>query len=490
MTKVMEGYFFLCSRKSIAMRLDEKLQEYSKKDYYPFHMPGHKRRVFPLKGENPFAIDITEIDGFDNLHHAEGILKEAQDRAAKIFRTERSFYSVNGSTAALLAAISAALPRGASILIGRNAHKAVYHGIYLRGLKSHYIYPKEEKRYGLNGGIDPKEVEKALKSNPEIGAVLITSPTYDGVVSDIKAIGEITKKYQKILIVDEAHGAHFSLAKKAPVSACNLGADLVIQSLHKTLPALTQTALLHSLSKKVSKDKIQYFMSIYQTSSPSYLLMASMDACLSWIEDRGQISFGEYYLNLDWFRQDLKDLKKIKLVGREVLGESDIYDYDESKVVLSLKETSFSGPDLSSILLKDYHIQVEMAAKDYVILLTGVGDDKEGFKRAVKALKQIDKAMEKRKKVEIGIEQEKPLSVKTIEDAMEDEAEKIPLRQSAGYISQEFIYAYPPGIPLLVPGEKITERLIKEVEEKIKLGLDIQGLKDYNNDYILVLKER
>lgn len=472
------------------MRLDEKLKEYSKKDVYPFHMPGHKRRLFPMETENFMKMDITEIEGFDNLHHARGILKEAQIRAARLFKARTSFYCINGSSAALLAAISASLPRGGTLLVARNCHKSVYHGIYLRGLRCSYLYPKREKRYGLNGGICPEDVEDAIKKNPQIGAVLITSPTYDGVISDIEAIGKITKKYQKILIVDEAHGAHFSLSEYSPLSAGELGADLLVKSIHKTLPSMTQTALLCRISDKISEERLQYFMSVYQTSSPSYLLMASMDACIGWIEDKGEKAFKEFYKNLREFRLRLGQLKHIKLVGKEIIKKSAVCDYDESKVVLSLRKSNLSGPQLAEILIKDYHICPEMAAQDYLLLLTSVADDKEGFLRAAEALKKIDQDMERGESKALPLKEERPVCKRTIEEAVEEEGEKIPFNKAAGRISKEFIYAYPPGTPLLVPGEEITERLIKEVEEKIKLGLDMEGLRDYNNEYIFVLKER
>ena len=247
-------------------KLYRKLEEYSRSDYYPFHMPGHKRNPASVRGEFPLERDITEIEGFDNLHHPEDLLLEAQQNVAKLYGTRESFYSVNGSTAALLAAISAAVPRNGQILVARNCHKAVYHAIYLRNLKPAYIYPQMDSEWWINGGIFPDKVERCLAENPEIQAVLITSPTYDGVVSDVKEIAEIAHKYGVPLIVDEAHGAHFHFSNYFPASAAELGADLVIQSFHKTLPAMTQTAVLHNCSDRVDSRLIRRFMGIYQTS--------------------------------------------------------------------------------------------------------------------------------------------------------------------------------------------------------------------------------
>ena len=214
-------------------RLYKKLESYGQSDYYPFHMPGHKRNRASSADDFLFERDITEISGFDNLHHAEGILKEAQEYAAQIYGTKKCFFSVNGSTAALLAAVSASVNKGGKILVARNCHKAVYHALYLRELQPVYIYPHEDQRLGINGGISPERVERYLEENTDVQALLLTSPTYDGVVSDIKTIAEVVHRHKIPLIVDEAHGAHFHYSKYFPVSAADLGADIVIQSFHK-----------------------------------------------------------------------------------------------------------------------------------------------------------------------------------------------------------------------------------------------------------------
>ena len=241
-------------------RLYKKLESYGQSDYYPFHMPGHKRNRASSADDFLFERDITEISGFDNLHHAEGILKEAQEYAAQIYGTKKCFFSVNGSTAALLAAVSASVNKGGKILVARNCHKAVYHALYLRELQPVYIYPHEDQRLGINGGISPERVERYLEEHPEVEAVLITSPTYDGIVSNVEKIAEIAHRHEVLLIVDEAHGAHFRFSEYFPVSAADLGADIVIQSFHKTLPSMTQTAVLHVCSDRVDVEKVKQFM--------------------------------------------------------------------------------------------------------------------------------------------------------------------------------------------------------------------------------------
>ena len=232
--------------------LYDKLKEYSKSDFYPFHMPGHKRNVNLIKEQYGIDIDITEIDGFDMLYEADDVLKDAMERAKKFWGTEKTYFLVNGSTVGILTAMHSCLTQGDRIIIGRNCHKAVYNASELLKLNNTYLYPKYIPKYGINGGYSAKELENLFEKNSNIKAVVITSPTYDGIVSDIKTLADITHKNGAVLIVDEAHGAHFGISDKFPKPAYDMGADLVIESMHKTLPTFTQTALLH-LSKEGKK---------------------------------------------------------------------------------------------------------------------------------------------------------------------------------------------------------------------------------------------
>ena len=552
------------------MWLDEALYEYSEKDYYPFHMPGHKREFGPETLKNPYKVDITEIDGFDNLHHAEGILLEAQRRAASLYGASESWYLVNGSTAGILSAVSACTSRGGEILMARNCHKAAYHAAYLRGLKTHYLFPQADRTVGLNGGISPEDVTDMLEMHSGIQAVLITSPTYDGVVSDVKKIAEVAHAYHVPLIVDEAHGAHFPFSEAFPVSATACGADVVIHSLHKTLPSLTQTALLHRNSERVSADKLRHFLGIYQSSSPSYLFMAGMDACLRLMQGEGRALFDEYTIRLGDCRERLAGLKNLHLLEKgEITGLGFVYDLDESKMVVSTANTSIDGAKLHEILLERYHLQMEMAASQYVIALTSVMDTEEGFARLEKALLEIDKELEgargpearqclKGSKESISGEDWQCLgsskesasdearqclksskesapgearqclgsskestsgeawqslqigrestpgkaglyfenlrdyisgeACTAIAEAVEGVQEEIDLEGSEGRISSEYAYLYPPGIPFLVPGERISSHILDQLRVWKQQGLDIQGLSDYTLKKIHVLK--
>jgi arginine decarboxylase len=450
-------------------------------------MPGHKRNLASSAGKFPFERDITEISGFDNLHHAEGILKEAQENAAQLYGTRRCFFSVNGSTAALLSAISACVSKGGSILVARNCHKAVYHALYLRELQPVYIYPHEDSRLGINGGISPSCVERYLEEHPEVEAVLITSPTYDGIVSNVEKIAEIAHRHEVPLIVDEAHGAHFRFSEYFPVSAADLGADIVIQSFHKTLPSMTQTAVLHVCSDRVDVEKVKQFMAIYQTSSPSYILMASIDACVDKMQKDGQQMFREFTFQLEKARQRLSQCQKIQLVQPGMLDSTDVFDYDRSKLLFSTVGTSMNGHELHARLRDEFHIEMEMEAENYVLGIAAVGDTEEGFERLCSAIEKIDAETET--ETDAGQERisyAKMKQVLSIAQAMDAQQRRFPLEESIGKISGEFAYLYPPGIPILVPGEQISGHLVRNVRRYMEQGLEVQGLSDSTCETICV----
>lgn len=488
--------------------LYEKLKIYGKSDAYPFHMPGHKRNTKLMKELMdrdqlflPYEIDITEIDGFDNLHHAEGILLEAQKRAAALYGAGQSFYLINGSTCGLLASIFACTDQHGKILMARNCHKAVYHAVELRELQTIYLYPQkyqikdpQEKniwtgKSEINGVISPKDVENTLRENKDIQAVVITSPTYDGIVSDVEAIAQIVHKYEKILIVDEAHGAHFGFHPYFPENSLKKGADLVIHSLHKTLPSMTQTALLH-VNKEAEKltEQVKKYLDIFETSSPSYVFMAGMDQCVQLIKERGDELFEAYAEKLEQFREEIKDVPHIHLLPLQNHEKM-----DSGKLIIAAD--GMNGQELADLLRKGYQLEMEMAAAGYVIALTSIADTQEGFDRLKNALIHISKTIstsfveitEKNERMSRE-EFQQPEQLLTISEADKCEKEIVTLAESKDRVCGEYIYLYPPGIPLVLPGERMTDRLITEIQNYQSMGLEIQGIKDYEGKRIEVLK--
>lgn len=457
--------------------LYQQLISYGESDVYPFHMPGHKRRALPFP--NPYTIDITEIDGFDNLHHAGGLIREAEERAAKLYGADRSYYLVNGSTCGLLAAICAAARRGDKVLAARNCHKAVYHAVSMQGLSVEFLYPAIT-RGDLQGQITAAQVEEALTKHPDIAVVILTSPTYEGIVSDVAAIAACCHAHGAALIVDEAHGAHFGFGAGFPENAVRLGADAVIMSLHKTLPSFTQTALLHCNGGRIDTERVARYLGVYETSSPSYLFMAGMDACIDLIREQGAELFAQYRRRLDAFYRDTADLAQLHVMRREDLCKEEAYDWDDSK--LMIYAGTMGGEALHQELLGHYHLQMEMVSADYVLGMTSLMDTDEGMRRLVTALHEID---EKNRKTDLGGEvpeagftarmyRENPRRMQ-IYQALDLPYREVPFDEAVGKMAADYVYLYPPGIPLIVPGEIITEEFIRHIRECRERKLNVEG---------------
>ena len=479
----------------------QQLISYGESDVYPFHMPGHKRRALPFP--NPYTIDITEIDGFDNLHHAEGLIREAEERAAKLYGADRSYYLVNGSTCGLLAAICAAARRGDKVLAARNCHKAVYHAISMQGLSAEFLYPAIT-RGDLQGQITAAQVEEALTKHPDIAVVILTSPTYEGIVSDVAAIAACCHAHGAALIVDEAHGAHFGFGAGFPENAVRLGADAVIMSLHKTLPSFTQTALLHCNGTRIDPGRVARYLGVYETSSPSYLFMAGMDACIDLIREQGAELFAEYRRRLDAFYRDTADLAQLHVMRREDLCKEEAYDWDDSKLIIYAG--AMGGEALHQQLLGHYHLQMEMVSADYVLGMTSLMDTDEGMRRLVTALHEIDEKNgqlvtalhetdEKNGRLDAALREtdekngrlnaaeagftarmyrENPRRMQ-IYQALDLPYREVPLDEAVGKMSADYVYLYPPGIPLIVPGEVITEEFIRHIRECRERKLNVEG---------------
>jgi len=467
-------------------KLEEKLENYFDENYLPMHMPGHKRNIKLLGEKLPYKIDITEIEGFDDLHHPEGIIKEIEEKAKKIYKSKKSFILVNGSTCGILAGIRSVVNYGDKVLVARNSHKSVYNAIEINCLNPIYVLPKIDK-YGINKNIKADDIENILEKNKDIKLVIITSPTYEGVLSDVKSIVNIAHKYKVPVLVDEAHGTHLSFMENSNFEALNCGADIVIQSLHKTLPALTGTAILHIKGDLVKEEDVRRELSIFETSSPSYILMSSIDECLDLIERNGEKLFLDYQENLKYFYNEAKALKKLKVLGNELL-EKNLYDF--GKIVVITKNTNITGKELSDILRKDYKIEVEMSSNYYIIAMTSICDSKESFERLLNALKEIDLKLEEVEDNTVSYKIQLPKKEMTINEALESKNFKLEnYKNLEGKISKEYIFAYPPGIPIITPGEVFDKNIINIIESYIKSNIElISTFNKFPNIKIVVKK--
>lgn len=471
--------------------LYEQLEQYKYKDIYPFHMPGHKRQAGFIDFSDAVSTDITEIEGFDNLHHACGVISNAQKRAARLYGAEETHFLVNGSSAGILAAVLGSVNQGKRLLMARNCHKSVYHAVLLGRLEPIYIYPHLNQKYGIYESIDPNAVRQFLEHNKDIGAVIITSPTYEGVVSDIASISELVHSYGIPLIVDEAHGAHFGFCKAFPESAVRLGADIVIQSVHKTLPSLTQTALLHINGSIVNRASVAMYLNILQTSSPSYLLMSSIDQCMALLEERGKELFDSYVCNLSQFYEKVGKLDKICLLRGTKWAEVGVYEYDMSKIVIFTEPVSACGKSFYDILLNIYKIQMEMVSRDYVLGMTSLCDTQEGFERLYEALDGLNEAdMGSFKKYGRSRWPACRSPKVSLYEAVCAKAEAAAFTEASGRISADFAYIYPPGVPFLTPGEEITDEHLELMRNQRAEGLSIEGVADTALNTLRVLREK
>lgn len=467
------------------------LVEYKNEGILRLHMPGHKGktneyRLLEIIKENLYSIDLTEVDGTDNLHNATSIIKESQEMSSNIFKCEKSFYLVNGSTSGIYSMILSCVNKGDKILVQRNCHKSVFMAAFLGELNIEYINPTISKEFLFGASLDINEVKKVIEKNQDAKAIILTSPSYYGTCIDINSISKFAKKFNMLLLVDSAHGAHFAFSKDLPESAISSGADMEVISVHKTLPSLTQTGVLNVSSECINKidiNKLRFMLSIYQSSSPSYVFMASIEASIVLMKSNGE----ELIKNLISFINDLKIKLKnsefYNILDKSSVGKDSIFDIDETRLIISSK---IGGKELSNVLRGKYKIQVEMADSNNIVIIGSVFDTFDDYERLYKALVEIEKEYN----TEGCIENSSILDYSykvclNISEAYSSAKESILIESSEGRACGEIITPYPPGIPLLVPGEIITMDKIKCINKCKELGIEIDGVEE---EHIKVIK--
>lgn len=435
----------------------------------PMHMPGHKRNtaLAPYLAKLSADCDMTEIEGLDNLHDAEGILREGMEKTSSLWGSRRAFWLVNGSTCGILAGIWAAVPEGGKVIVARNCHHSVYNGLLLRHADAVYLMPDIDAHTGIFDALKPESIAAALDQNPDTKLVVLTSPTYEGVISDIEAICRIAHEKAIPVLVDEAHGSHLGFGCGFPKGAISCGADIVIHSLHKTLPSLTQTAVLHLSGKLIGNHDVEKALSIFETSSPSYLLMASISGCTALMEEKRKELLQLWQTNLQQFYYKTKDLQNLYFFDS-------FRPRDPSKLVICTNRTNISGAQLAELLRRNYHIEIEMVSMHYIVAMTGMGDTTESIQTFADALTAIDTTAYQDIKA--------PLTPPLIPrqamphgEAIKRRHEPVALSQAAGRVSAETVFAYPPGIPLLLPGEVITLSTIRLFQQYEAYGIRLKS---------------
>ncbi len=443
------------------LSLNELLNAYSLSGAYPMHMPGHKRNGSLLGAELPYRLDITEIPGFDNLQSPEGVLKSTAELAARLYGAERAYLSVNGSTGAILAAVRACAKPYDQVIVARNCHKSVYSAMEIGLLKPSFIAPDVDPDTGIARSVEPAQVREALKANPGAKLVVVTSPTYEGVLSDIRGIAEAAHESGIPLLVDSAHGAHLGFSPFFGESAVQAGADLTVVSLHKTLPALTQSALLLSRGGLTDEAALHNAVNAFQTSSPSYVLLASIDACLRLLETQGGRLFADYERRLKRFRDKMGRLRRLRLYGLKGDGPRPYYGLDPGKLAIATNAADITGPELAELLRGEYKIETEMAAPEYALAMTSLCDTDEGFELLSEALLKIDAGLKEGSARSMPERPALPQRAAFPYELAGEEGEPVELCRCAGRVSMEYVWAYPPGVPLIAPGEIVPDWLAK-----------------------------
>lgn len=433
------------------------LKEYHNAGSVRMHMPGHKQ-----KGEgDPLwqaisSLDVTEVLDFDDLHAPQGILKEAMERAANLWGAKESYFLVGSATSGILAGIAAGLSgRGKEILLARNCHKSVYHACELMQAKPRYLLPPWDRRQGVFGSVSPQSVEEALEQYPRVAMVVIVSPTYEGVISDVAGIARVCRERGVLLMVDEAHGAHLDLWDVFAGGAVKAGADLVVQSLHKTLPALTQTAVLHRCSSRVDENELRRRLQMFQSSSPSYLLMAAMDRCVGQMERDGREILRRWQENVRLLRKELSSLQAITLLE----PTREMFSLDPTKITLQSRDPRCSGKSLEQALAQR-GVVAEMSLWQNCLLYTGAMTDGEDVERTAKALRELDALL---REGEVSLFSYcAALPQKSTEPffALTLPREQVDVSLAEGRICCDYLWAYPPGIPLICPGEVFSREIL------------------------------
>lgn len=463
-----------------------------------FHIPGHKKgqgmdpAFREFVGDNVLSIDLINIAPLDDLHSPKAAIKEAQELAAQAFGADYTFFSVQGTSGAIMAMIMSVVGPGDKILVPRNVHKSTMSAIILSGAIPIFIYPEVDEEYGITHGISAESVEKAIETYPDAKAVLVINPTYFGFAADLKRIVDIAHTSNIPVIVDEAHGIHLKFHDELPISAMEAGADMAATSVHKLGGSLTQSSVLNVREGLVSVSRVQSVLSMLQTTSTSYPLLASLDCARRQLAVHGYDLIDQAIRLAKEARKRINKIPHLKVAGREKLHSSATFDMDQTKLLISVKDLGITGHQAEEWLRQNANIEVELSDLYNILCLVTLGDTKKEINLLINALQRMSQTFDSEacvKETEVNVP-DIPALAMTPRDAFYSSTEVIPFKDSAGYICAEFIMVYPPGIPIFIPGEVITEENIKYIQMNIEAGLPVQGPEDASLQTIRVIKER
>jgi arginine decarboxylase len=481
------------------MRLDQKrtplfdaVKKYVDSNVIPFHVPGHKhgrgiKELADYIGERVLQMDANGMEDLDYVNSPTGVIFEAQKLMSQAFSAEEAFFLVNGTTAGVQAMMMCACRPGDKIIIPRNAHKSTIGGIILSGAIPVYVQPEINERLGIAMGVTEESVKKAIRENPHSKAIFAINPTYYGATSNLKSIVRIARRHEMAVLVDEAHGAHMSFHDDFPLTAMEVGADMSAASLHKTAGSMTQSSVLLLRSNIISSDKVKEVLGLSYTTSASYILMCSLDVARKQLATRGSEML-EQTLNLArWARNEINKIEGLYAFGKELVGTPGCFDFDETKLGINVRGLGYTGYQMEAKLRRDYNIQIELSDLYNILAIVSIGDRKEDIEALVNALKDIASKTEVVEYKNATIIPQNPKMIVSPRDAFYSPKKAVPLEESAGEISGEIVMAYPPGIPVICMGERITKDVIDYIRILKEEKCELQGTADPFVEFIRVL---
>lgn len=471
----------------------EALLKHKSMRVVPFDVPGHKQgrgnpELREFLGEKCLSVDVNAMKPLDNLGHPVSVIKEAEELAADAFGAYHAFFMVNGTTSAVQAMIMSVCKQGDKIIMPRNVHKSAINALIICGAIPVYVNPGVNKKLGIPLGMSIEEVKRAIKQNPEAKAIFINNPTYYGVCSDLRTITELAHQHNMVVLVDEAHGTHFYFGNAMPVSAMAAGADMAAVSMHKTGGSLSQSSFL-LIGNRLSTGHVRQIINLTQTTSGSYLLLSSLDISRRNLALDGKNIFAKATELAEYGREEINKIGGYHAFSSELINGDSVFDFDRTKLSVHTRAIGLAGVEVYDILRDDYHIQIEFGDIGNILAIISVGDRALALERLVSSLAEIKRRYMKDKTGMLDYEYINPEVVIPPQQAFYSEQHSVSIKASAGYTSGEFVMAYPPGIPILAPGERITEEIIDYIAYSKEKGSFLTGTEDMNIENIRIVEE-
>lgn len=476
-----------------SMPVFEALQKFKKMRVVPFDVPGHKRgrgnkALLDFFGEKCLSVDVNSMKPLDNLCHPVSVIKQAEDLAADAFSAAHAFFMVGGTTSAVQAMILTACKRGDKIILPRNVHRSAINAMILCGAVPIYINPQMDRQLGISLGMSVEDVKRAIRENPDAKAVLVNNPTYYGICSNIREIAKTAHEHGMLVLADEAHGTHFYFNRRLPEAAMHAGADMAAVSMHKSGGSLTQSSLL-LVGERVSAGYVHQIINLTQTTSGSYLLMSSLDISRSNLAVYGSEIFDFVIDLVDYARHEINQIGDYYAYAKEKINGDSIYDFDTTKLAIYTLPVGLAGIEVYDLLRDEYDIQTEFGDLGNLLAYVSVGDRAKDIERLVSALAEIRRIYKKDHRGMLEAEYISPKVICAPQDAFYSEKISLPLKDSVGRVCSEFVMCYPPGIPILAPGELITPQILEYIDYAKEKGCSMTGPEDMEIKNINVIKE-